>query len=83
MPMSMFVVIDATIKVKIELLADSVADGLATASAVLPQCRLLKPSFWHRGWLERLLDISVPWDAVPVTEVVDAEVVSSSYAGGE
>jgi hypothetical protein len=79
----MFVTVDATIKVKLDVLADNQIEGLEQVKELLPNCRLLKPSFWHRTWLDRLFSISPPWDAAPVAEVVSAEVASSVYAGGE
>jgi hypothetical protein len=81
--MSMFVTVDATIKVKLELLAASEEDGLAHAKAALPDYRLLGPSFHKRRWFSRLFDTSLPWDAALVTDVVSARVISSIYAGGE
>ena len=81
--MAMFVTIEATIKVSLEVLAASPAEALATAPAALPQCRLVKPSFWQRNWLTRLVFGSPPWDAARVIEIVDARAISSVYAGGE
>jgi hypothetical protein len=82
-PMSMFVAIDATITVKLKMLANSPEEGLQHARALLPHCRLLRPSFRQRSWFERLVCGAPPSDAAPVAEVVGARVVSSSYAVGE
>jgi hypothetical protein len=81
--MAMFVTIEATIKVSLEVLAASPAEALAAAPAVLVQCRLVKPSFWRRNWLTRVVFGSPPWDAARVIEIVDARAISSVYAGGE
>lgn len=81
--MSMFVTVNATVRVKIVIFAGDDVKGLEEAKAVLPNCRLVRPSFWQRSWIDRLFTNSSPDDAVPIMEVVTAQVASSVYAGGE
>jgi hypothetical protein len=81
--MSMFVTVAATIKVKLDVLADNQTEGLEQAKTLLLNCRLLKPTFWQRTWVDRVFTSSPPWDAASVAEVVSTEVISAVYAGGE
>lgn len=77
--MSVSVLVQATVKVRVRTVAASAEEGLAQTKAMLPQCRLLPPPRARMHWLERLF--ARPLEAV--AEVTAAEVVSSTYAGGE
>lgn len=57
--------------------------ALADAEATLRQCRLVRPAFWKRSWLERLFTAPAAYESMPVTDVVAAQMVSSEYAAGE
>jgi hypothetical protein len=81
--MSIFVTVDATVRVRFSILMENVEGGVAELRAILPACRLVRPCFWRRTWLQRLRNDSAPHDAATVTEVFDVHSGPTTYGGGE
>lgn len=79
--MSVFVTVAAVLKVKTVVLAETPEQGVAQAKDMLRACRVV-PAV-RRSWLQRLAPQARRERGLPVAEVVAAEAVASSYAGGE